>query len=104
MFEGQAPITGLAFIVTVNEQFDVPHKLDAVHVTVVVPVAKVDPEAGIQFIVAAGFPVDVGLVQVTTWLSHCVMFDGQDPITGLSLTVTLTDRQSVALQSPSART
>ena len=53
-------------IVTLNEQLDVPHVLDAVQVTVNVPVANVDPDAGIQVTVAAGLPLDVGLVQVAT--------------------------------------
>ena len=46
MFEGQALITGLSLIVTVNEQEDEPQELVAVQVTVVVPAAKVDPDAG----------------------------------------------------------
>ena len=66
MFAGQAPITGLSFIVTVNEQLDVPQRLEAVHVTVVVPVANVEPDAGEQITVAAGLPLEVGSVQVAT--------------------------------------
>ena len=64
MFEGQDPITGLSLIVTVNEQLEVPHKFEAVHVTVVVPVVKVDPDAGTQVTVADGLPLEVGLVQL----------------------------------------
>ena len=66
MFEGHAAITGLSFIVTVNEQLDVPQRLEAVHVTVVVPVEKFDPDAGEQSTVAAGLPLEVGSVQVAT--------------------------------------
>ena len=64
MFEGQAPITGLSLIVTVNEQLEFPHVLDAVQVTVVVPVANVEPDAGEHTTVAAGLPLEVGSVQV----------------------------------------
>ena len=66
MFDGHAPITGLSFIVTVNEQLDVPQILDAEHVTVVVPVENVEPDAGEQTTVAAGLPLEVGSVQVAT--------------------------------------
>ena len=103
MFEGHAPITGLSLIVTLNEQLDVPHTLDDVQVTVVVPATKAEPDAGTQVTVAAGLPLEVGFIHVATLLSHWVMFEGHAPITGPSLTVTLTERQSVALQSPSAR-
>ena len=70
MSEGHALITGLSLIVTVKEQLDVLQTLEAVHVTVVVPVANVEPDAGEQTTVAAGLPVEVGFVQLTTWLSH----------------------------------
>ena len=53
-------------IVTVNEQLDVPQELEAVHVTVDVPVANVDPDAGTHVTLAAGLPLEVGLVQVAT--------------------------------------
>ena len=66
MSEGHEPMTGDSFIVTVNEQLDVPQTLVAVHVTVVVPVAKVEPDAGEQTTVAAGLPLDVGSVQLAT--------------------------------------
>ena len=66
MFEGQALITGLSLIVTVNEQEDEPQELVAVQVTVVVPAAKVDPDAGEHETDAAGVPVAVGSVQVAT--------------------------------------
>ena len=70
MFEGHALITGISLMVTVNEQLEVPQTLDAVHVTVVVPVAKVEPDAGEQTTIAVGLPLDVGSVQVAMWLSH----------------------------------
>jgi len=66
MSEGQAPITGLSLIVTLNEQDELPQELVAVHVTAVVPVAKVEPDAGTQLTVAAGVPEDVGVAKVTT--------------------------------------
>ena len=66
MFDGHAPITGLSLMVTVNEQLEVPQRLEAVHVTVVVPVAKVEPDAGEHTTVAVGLPLEVGLVQVAT--------------------------------------
>ena len=54
----------LVLIVTSKEQFEVPHTLVAVHITVVVPVAKVAPDAGEHTTVAAGLPLEVGFVQV----------------------------------------
>jgi hypothetical protein len=63
--EGQAPITGDSLIVTLNEQDEVPHEFVAVHVTAVVPVMNVEPDAGTQATKAAGVPVDVGVVNVT---------------------------------------
>ena len=66
MFDGHALITGLSLIVTVKEQLEVPQTLDAVHVTVVVPVANVDPDAGEHTTAAAGLPLEVGSVQVAT--------------------------------------
>ena len=66
MFEGQALITGLSLIVTVNEQeASGEQPFEAVHVTVVVPVAKVDPLAGEHVTVGVGMPpVAVGSVHV----------------------------------------
>jgi len=64
MFAGQALITGDSSIVTVNEQLEEPQRLLAVQVTVVVPVAKLEPETGEQITVAAGDPVAVGFVQL----------------------------------------
>ena len=60
MSEGQAPMTGLSFIVTLNEQLDDPHEFAAVQVTAVVPVANVLPLAGEQTTVADGVPVEPG--------------------------------------------
>ncbi len=63
---GHAPITGLSFIVTVNVHDALLVQASvAVHVTVVVPAAKVEPDAGEQTTV--GVPqlsVAVGLVHV----------------------------------------
>jgi len=70
MSEGQGLNTGDSLIVTENVHVDAPHELDATHVTVVVPVLNVEPEAGEQITDAAGVPVDDGLVQVATLLSH----------------------------------
>jgi hypothetical protein len=66
MFEGQALMTGVSLIVTLNEQLEEPQEFVAVHVNVVVPVANVEPEAGEQETVAAGVPVAVGSVHVAT--------------------------------------
>ena len=54
-------MTGLSLIVTLNEHEELPQELVAVQVTTVVPVVKVDPEAGEQLTVAAGVPVEVGV-------------------------------------------
>ena len=51
-------------MLTVNEQLEVLHTFDAVHVTVVVPVGKVEPDEGTHATVAAGLPLEVGSVQV----------------------------------------
>jgi hypothetical protein len=70
MFEGQLLITGLSLTVTVNEQEEFPQEFEAVQVTVVVPAAKVEPDAGEQTTAATGVPLAVGFVHVATWLSH----------------------------------
>ena len=88
MLAGQALITGDSSMVTVNEQLDEPHVLFAVQITVVVPIAKMAPDAGEQVTVAAGDPVEVGLVQVAMWLSHWLILAGQALITGDSSMVT----------------
>ncbi len=61
---GQALITGVSLIVTVNEHCEMPHELLAVQITEVVPEANVEPEAGVQDTVGEGDPTAVGLVQV----------------------------------------
>ena len=58
--EGQAPITGLSFTVTLKEQVAVPHELVAEQLTVVVPVGKVEPGAGVQVTIGTGNPETVG--------------------------------------------
>ena len=60
--EGQDPMTGLSLIVTLNEQEAVLQLLEAVQLTTVVPVAKLDPEAGEQFTEGEGVPVAAGLL------------------------------------------
>ena len=82
MFAGQAPITGDSLMVTVKEQLEDPQLLDALQVTVVVPIANVDPDAGVQTTIGV-VPDAVGSVQVAVVLSHCTMLPGQLPITGL---------------------
>jgi len=69
MSAGQAS-TGVSLIVTEKVQVEVPHALVAVHVTVLVPVGKLEPDDGTHATVAAGVPLAVGSVQAATWLSH----------------------------------
>jgi len=75
-------------MVTLKEQEEAPHTFDALHVTVVVPVEKTDPDAGTQLTGAAGIPLAEGSLHEATWLSHCTMFPGHAPMTGDSFTVT----------------
>ena len=101
MFAGQAPIVGgwLSLTVTVKLQEPVlPEDSVAVQVTVVVPLLKVEPDAGEQTTVGAGvqLSVAVGGVKVTTAVHTFgsvlfVIFAGQAPIVGawVSLTVTV---------------
>src|SRR5258708_40247378 len=57
-----------ALTVTVNEQvFEFPNESVAVQLTVVVPVAKVEPEAGLQTSAASG---SVVTVNITLLLEH----------------------------------
>ena len=72
-----------------------PQEFVAVHVTAVVPLLKVLPLAGEQTTAADGVPVDVGSVQVAMLLSHRTMSDGHDPITGVSLIVTLKEHDEL---------
>ena len=57
-------------MVTLKLQEEDPQLLEAVQVTVVVPMLNVEPEAGEQLTVAAGVPEAVGVLKVATWLSH----------------------------------
>ena len=59
-------MTGVSLIVTLKVQEDEPQEFVAVQVTVEVPVAKVDPDAGEQETEAVGVPDADGLVQVAT--------------------------------------
>ena len=68
--------------------------MSAVHVTVVVPMLNVLPEAGEQFTFAAGVPVDAGVAKVTTGL-QVMISDGHAPMTGLSLIFTLNEHDEV---------
>ena len=64
MFAGQALMTGTVHvfvITTLKPHVSVPHELVAVQVTVVVPIGKVLPDAGVQTAVTEGEP-PVGLV------------------------------------------
>ena len=70
MFDGHALITGDSFTVTENEHVDTAQLLVALQLTVVVPVANVDPDTGLQITDGAGVPVEEGSVHVAVWLSH----------------------------------
>ena len=82
--------------VTSNEHEVEPHGFDAVHVTVVTPEGNVDPEGGEQLIGPVGVPaeVNVGSVQVATFVLQRSISSGQAPITGVSLIVTLKAQKS----------
>ena len=69
MLPGQAPITGVWLIVTLNEQLEDPQLWVALQLTVVVPAANVEPDAGVQVTVGV-VPEAVGSVQVAIALSH----------------------------------
>ena len=94
--EGHEPITGLSLIVTLKEQEDVPHEFVAVQVTTVVPEENELPEAGTQLTEAAGEPVEDGVEYVTIGL-QLEISEGQLPITGDSLIVTLNEHDDVRL-------
>ena len=49
------------FTVTLKEHDELPQEFEAVQVTVVVPIANVLPEAGVQDTVGAGVPVAEGV-------------------------------------------
>ena len=57
-------------MVTLKEHDDDAHTFVDVHVTVVVPVANADPDAGTQTTEAAGVPVEAGSTHEAMWLSH----------------------------------
>ena len=67
--EGQT-ITGVSLIVTLNEQLDVPHELEAVQVTKVVPEVNVEPDTGEHTTDAVGVPEAEGVDHVATLLPH----------------------------------
>ena len=58
--EGWVVIAGAVLTVMEKLQDELPQELVAVHVTVVMPAAKVEPEAGEHVTVGAGVPVAVG--------------------------------------------
>ena len=60
----------------------------AVQVTVVMPTANVEPDAGVQVTTGAGEPVADGAENVTTGL-QVTMADGHDPITAADWTLTV---------------
>ena len=64
MLPGQEPITGDSFTVTENEHVETAQLFVALQLTVVVPAAKVDPDAGLQTTDGAGDPAAEGFVQV----------------------------------------
>ena len=98
MSEGHAPMTGDSLIVTVNEhELLFPSGSLAVHATVVVPKAKVLPLAGEHVTVAEQLSVALGFVQDAIKFPHCAIGEGHEPITGLSLSVTVTVKEQVAL-------
>ena len=81
-------------MVTLNEHDALPQRFVEVQLTEVVPVTKVEPDAGVHETVPAGVPNPEGSVQVTTWLSHCVISAGQVMV-GVSLIVTVKEHWSV---------
>lgn len=65
-----AGLTEDSLIVTLNEQEEDAQTFVEVHVTVVVPIANAEPDAGTQTTGAAGVPVEEGSDQEAMWLSH----------------------------------
>jgi hypothetical protein len=92
-----------SLIVTVNVQALVlPLVSVAVQVTVVTPLANVEPLAGTQATKTPGqLSVAEGSLQVTFVFEHVpesvlpVMFDGHEPITGFSVSFTVTVKEQV---------
>ena len=89
MFAGHVTVGAcVSLTVTVKEHVEFGGtEFAAVHVTVVVPITNVDPEAGTHVTVGTGHPVAVGVANVTA-APHTpvvlltVMFAGHAPITG----------------------
>jgi hypothetical protein len=88
--------------VTVNEQVEVfPAPSVAVHVTVVTPTAKVEPEAGEQTTPGGGGQLSVAVVRYVTTALHkpaslfCEILAGHD-IAGASASTTVTVKEQVA--------
>ena len=89
MFAGHVTVGAcVSLTVTVNEHVAFGSTVfAAVHVTVVVPIANVEPEAGTHVTVGSGQPVAVGGVNVTTapqvaGVLLTVMFAGHAPMIG----------------------
>src|SRR5712692_11450001 len=107
MFAGQAPIVGDCVSLTVTVKLHMAvlfEESGAVQVTVVVPLLKVDPDAGEQATVGAGvqLSVAVGGVKVTTAVQTfgsvlLVMFAGQAPIVGACVSLTVTVKLHMAV-------
>jgi hypothetical protein len=105
MFDGQAPITGFSVssMVTVKVQaFVFPLVSVAVQVTVVTPLANVEPLAGTHATRTPGqLSVAEGSDHVTFVFEHVlesvppVMFDGHAPMTGFSASFTTTLNEQV---------
>jgi len=84
MFAGHVTVGAcVSLTVTVNEHIVFGStEFDAVHVTVVVPIANVEPDAGTHVTVGSGHPVAAGVVNVTAaphtpGVLLTVIFDGQ---------------------------
>jgi hypothetical protein len=89
MLDGQVIDGGVVSTTcTVNMQLEGdPTPLLAVQVTVVIPIGKVLPDAGLHITIGTGHPVAVGVLKVTTLPDGLVhssgpMFAGQAPIRG----------------------
>ncbi len=94
----------MSLTVTVNVQDSGPALLFDLHVTVVVPTGKNEPEAGEQTTVPQ-VPVVVGALYVTTaphWFGSllCVLFAGQVIVQGaVPVTVTVKVQEAVLLDA-----
>ena len=100
-------IVGACISLTVTVKLHIAVLLDesvAVQVTVVVPLLKVDPDAGEQATVGAGvqLSVAVGGVKVTTAVQtfgsvDFVILAGQAPMTGFSVSLSVTVKLQLAM-------